>query len=669
MGISFSGRRRAGWKKRRRMSRVLLLSDRQSIHDRLRMAFAPLGDEFRVDSALEHRRGLELVTRASNEGAPYAMAFAECPVEVIEQLAQADPDLCIVVSDAGTMERRSDLDRLCSRLDHLLVFERSLEAAEARQLVRVFRPKGAKARQESDLSDAGSQAREAYRAIFESSPIGITVLDSCGRFVEVNRAVEEQLSTRKELLLGRSVREVGLFDDATVDSCADAVRRHGSVMAREIGYGPAGSVKRTALLWAHTLTIQGSPCYLTFFLDITARRQMEEDLRQARIAAEAAAQAKNEFLANVSHEIRTPMNGIIGFTQLALDTKLDAEQQDFLETVEASAQSLLSVINDILDFSKIEAGKVDLERIPFSVRECVEAACKTVVPEINRKHLQLRAEFDDDVPDALVGDPSRLRQVLLNLLGNAVKFTAEGYVRLSVKAQPAGKNRALLEFKVRDTGIGIPADQQQHLFEPFRQVDGSVTRKYGGTGLGLAISSRLARMTGGRIWVESEPGGGSSFFFTGVFSLAALTSDQPRKRGNGSVYAPPALSILVVEDNATSRTLARLLLANNGHAVQVACNGLEALEIMERYRFDLVLMDVQMPEMDGFQAVREIRVREKAIHRHTPVVAMTAHAMKGDRERCLEGGMDSYISKPYEPKDLLALVARYAPRVPDSVLT
>ena len=398
--------------------------------------------------------------------------------------------------------------------------------------------------------------------------------------------------------------------------------------------------------------------------DVTALKRAEEDLRRraaelrdARDAAERANRAKGTFLANVSHEIRTPLNAVIGTAELLRDTELTPVQHDHLDAIRESAEALLDIINDILDFSKIEADKLQSEQRPFRLRDRLGNLVKSLAPRLHGKPVAMRIDVGGDAPDALLGDARLLRQVLANLLSNAIKFTARGEIVLRVHVQELTADAVTLRFEVADTGIGIPPDKQQVIFEEFVQADASTTRRYGGTGLGLAIASRLVDALGGAIGLESEPGTGSTFHFTARFSLDVAAPAEAPRPAEPDVELPP-LHVLLVEDSAANQRVGAGMLEKLRHTVTIVPDGAAAVEACAAARFDVILMDLQMPGMDGYEATRAIRRRERDEDTSkTPIVALTARASSGNEELCMAVGFDGYLSKPYRLRELVDAIA------------
>jgi len=551
-------------------------------------------------------------------------------------------------------------------------------------------------RSEQALRDS----RSMLQAILDNSPAVIYVKNAQGRYILINRVFEHLFHVNRESVQNRTDYDLFPREMAAAFRANDQeVLRAGRPLQLE-EIAPHDDGPHTYISTKFPLRDSDGSIYALCGIstDISQRKHGEEELQRATRAAEAASRSKSEFLANMSHEIRTPMNAVIGMAELALDTPLSREQRSYLTAVRQSATDLMGVINDILDFSKIEAGKLEINAESFRLREMLDLCLNAFRFRAREKHLELALRVRADVPDVLVGDVGRLRQILVNLVGNAIKFTERGEVvvevlcagrrdaeagsgtlsrqkpRSEMETQKPDGEAIELEFTVTDTGIGIPEDKQEAIFEAFTQADSSITRHFGGTGLGLAISTRLAGMMGGRIWVESEPARGSRFHFTVALqtSSAAVPLSEP----------PPALAfplpativrrplrLLVAEDNPVNRGLITAVLRNLGHVVEVVGNGRQTLEALEPGGFDAVLMDVQMPVLDGIETTREIRRRESEPpaagsgkgRRRLPIIALTAHAMKGDREQCLAAGMDDYLAKPVRRPDLLAVLDRLVP--------
>jgi PAS domain S-box-containing protein len=516
---------------------------------------------------------------------------------------------------------------------------------------------------------AQRESETRFTELFETLQEGVYFCDPGGSLLDVNPAMVRMLGySHRDELVGSNIGK--LYFERPANPFPERLRTHNSApLMREITLRrkdgtPVICIDNSNAIcdeFGRMVRHQGT------LVDITVRKHSEEELQKAKESAEAANMAKSVFLAHMSHEIRTPMNAVIGMTELALDTELTLEQREYLTMVRDSGRSLLTLINDILDFSKIEAGKLDLDSTDFSLRYGINEMVKILDVRAKQKGLELSINIPPEVPDQLLGDPSRLRQILSNLVDNAIKFTERGGVILKIEKDSQSEQDVCLHFSVADSGIGIPQEKQQLVFEAFAQADTSTTRKYGGTGLGLSISARLVRLMSGKIWVESEANRGSVFHFTARFSLQKEQGTKPKLRGGGSDSALLAsrrpiregreeLRILLVEDNTINQILAERLVRKRGHNIVVTNNGREALAALESERFDLILMDVQMPEMSGLEVTAAIRRKEKDTGEHIPIIATTASVMKEDRERCIEAGMDAYISKPIEREVLFETI-------------
>jgi len=510
------------------------------------------------------------------------------------------------------------------------------------------------------------RAEEDLDRFFDLSIDLLCIAGTDGHFRRVNPAFHRVLGYEKVELLQRPLVDFVHPDDVEPTKQTLASLGTGAPVENFINRYRCADGTYRWLSWNSSPATRDGRVYAVA-RDITERKLELETLRLAKEAAEAADKAKTEFLTRMSHEIRTPLNGILGMTELVLDTNLVSEQRDCLETSRNSAEHLLTVINDILDFSRIEARKLTLETIRFDLRHTIDDALRSLRMMAERKGLVLKCEIASTVPDRLTGDSGRLRQVLVNLIGNAVKFTPQGEICLSIVSRSLPNNRLELDCAVSDTGIGIPREMQATIFEAFMQADGATTRRFGGSGLGLAISAQLVNLAGGRIWVDSEPGAGSTFHFTFRVEIDQSPARVASPSDSRTVRETPddaprvgPLRILLAEDDPASAAVALRMLGRKGHHVQLVGNGRQALGAVEANpeSFDLVLMDVMMPDMDGLEATEAIRRGEAGTTRHLPIIAVTANAMAGDRERALRIGMDAYVTKPLRPRELLSAIDR-----------
>ncbi|MFO0744793.1 MAG: ATP-binding protein [Myxococcota bacterium] len=521
---------------------------------------------------------------------------------------------------------------------------------------------------------AGATAR--WRAVLDSVNAAVVTVGADGLVTDFNRTAERWLGWSAADVIGKHnptlwhdpddltrlvqkrQAELGKTFTAPVMAFVSGVR-HGRPAVLECVYKRRdGSTFPVLLSVTRTEDASGRPtAYTGIAIDMQERLAIENALVQAKDHAEAATRARADFVARMSHELRTPLNGVLGFLALALDTELDAEQREFVSGARDAASSLLRLVDDILDFSKIDAQKLELESIPMTLSAVLDSSLRPLALRARNKGLTFEVDVADGVPDRLTGDPMRLGQVLVNLVANAVKFTQRGAIKVSVSVAEERPSAVLLRFQVKDSGIGIPRDKVAQVFEPFAQADEATTRRYGGTGLGLPISAELVRMMGGTIELDSVLGEGTTFTFTVHIATRAPTAVRPQP-----LVAARGMRVLLAEDNPTNLLLATRLLERAGHVVTGVTDGRAALEAVLGGGFDAVLMDVQMPELDGLEVTRAVREAERQSGQRVPIIGLTAQVQAGDDARCLEAGMDAYVPKPFDAHDLVAALDRVHPR-------
>lgn len=700
-------------------NRILVVDDNRAIHEDLRKILEGgseatddlLSDEnllfgypqakksftqFEIESAYQGQDGLARVQEKLAEGKPYALAFVDVRmppgwdgVETIKQLWHVDPNLQVVICTAYSDYSWTDIYAKLGHSDSLLILKKPFDNIEVIQLAHALTRKWltthqARAKMEDlDLMVASrtaelqttndnliceiaerAKAQEAFRIVFEASPIGIALLDRDLQFVSANRALQSLHGLARQAIIGHDPVELGWFESkAKLTSIFEANQQNNSVDAHELGLMHGSLGRRTGLLWARSVDIGNARHTLCFVLDISERKEMEEELRRARRDAEAAARAKSEFLANMSHEIRTPLNGVLGISSFLEEETLPQDIRDMGKLIRTSGEMLRRVVDDVLDFSKIESGKLELEREPFSLRESLDWSIGIFRKAALDKQIELKVTLDDAVPARFIGDSTRIRQVLTNLINNAVKFTERGSIHVRVAERVIdlqtshpmeNESPYLLCVTVTDTGVGIPPDRIDRLFQSFSQVDASTNRRFGGTGLGLAICKRLVEMMGGEIAVTSRLGIGSSFTFTVPLTLAPQQVQQIRK----PVVTTAPKRVLIVEDNVINQIVIKRMLERCGHTVDIAADGDAAIRLVQENVYDLLLTDVNMPGTDGLRAARRIRTLSDA-HARLPIVALTASATATDREECLRAGMNDYLTKPIDAEALRGVVDRW----------
>jgi PAS domain S-box-containing protein len=583
----------------------------------------------------------EAVSREGN----YATRVAEPGVSELDQLAEGFNAMVsqIALHEQALAKHHLELEALVDQRTHALS-QQTRNLAIATQRLSLALEGSQLALWDWDLTTGLVYLSEQWSVMRGGSPVASQI-----PFAELEAITHPDDRERTAQAIREALRSSsGMCRMEERISCLDGswkwIESHGKVVERDAQGHPTRLIGTNA--------------------DITEHKRSESELRAARDAAETASRVKSQFLANMSHEIRTPMNGILGVAELLLATRLDREQQQLAQTVQRSGEHLLEIINDILDFSKIEAGKVRLELMPLPIRAQLQEAVALFAERAAAKRIGLALDVDDAVPAVVMGDPVRIRQVISNLLSNAIKFTDRGSIWLRCVVLDSSQDAVQLRFEVQDSGIGIPPDAQEHIFEPFSQADGSTTRRFGGTGLGLSIVRQLVELMGGRMGLDSVVGRGSKFWFVLPMRIAEAQRAHSEAAATAREQpAPPVLRghLLVVEDNAVNQMVVQRMLHGLGCTSRVASDGAFALDALRQSRFDAILMDCQMPTMDGYTLTGRIRARE-AGGEHVPIVALTANALEGDRERCLAAGMDDYLSKPFRQSELAMVLARWLPQ-------